>query len=282
LAKITQKVQPSSKIAGVSKDVFERSVASVAQVKAPAVTAPKVIGKAAKHFNAPMGIDGADGIHAMSRATMRERLLESLGIFDDTTHAAKNIAGRVNNKLLRSLGHSNLHDTINGGYRGKMFAQTAEIRNLPKFKEAGIQTVIDLRAEGRGVTEKLAKACRANGLEYFNFPVVIGDGSLDEVTIKRLPKFIELINKGKFMIGCSTGNQRTDISLAMHHCFTPPSNNSQVPLMLGYSSNKGVSYGKIDETLSRIFKKLPEAHKKIIGGAEGFKAKRATLKWLNG
>lgn len=232
-----------------------------------------------------LGYDGASSEYGCSREAMRERCLENSGIFDDTVHSVKTLknpanysnevekAANINEATLQEANIDNLNKTIFGGFRGKMFAK-AKKNELVKVKESGINTIIDLRADA---TRNLDKYCAKNGLEYLNFPIVLGhDTSIDNILIENLPKFIDAIQRGDFFIGCSTGSQRTDVGLAFAYCFNP--NAKTPPLMLGYASEKGVNFGKIDEALTRIYRQLTPEQKEDIGGTEMFAKKRKALK----
>lgn len=107
---------------------------------------------------------------------------------------------------------------------------------LQSLKDAGIQTVIDLRKEG-SYDSKYAKNCERLGINYFNFKLkenmaafnMPGTTKLSSMEFtdmmegftKQLGYFFQLMEEGKVYMGCLLGLHRTDLAVVMNYLLNP-------------------------------------------------------------
>ena len=136
---------------------------------------------------------------------------------------------------LLNLKIDNLHPTINGGYRGCSLSSKRNQWALPKFLEAGITTIIDLRTADH--TDRFRRQCEEVGFEYYHFPLDSKNTPTEEI-ISFLPELIQVIDRGNFYIACAMGLHRTDIALSLYYLFHP---NSQAPIpeLIGHKLENG-------------------------------------------
>lgn len=137
----------------------------------------------------------------------------------------------------------------NNGVRGKtpLSGNIKALRwKLKKAQEAGIERVIDLRADGE-CSSSARRLLDEMGIEYVNFPIDDEQWSLS--SLNSITEYIKTINKGDFYVGCANGQARTDIAIAINYVFNPKAKN--IPyLYYGSDSSTRVS---VKRNLSMIF-----------------------------
>ena len=146
---------------------------------------------------------------------------------------------------ISKLGIKNLAITTDGkGVRGSTLFAKNNKKYITDLKNAGINTVIDLRNEAP--TGKAKTFCILNGLEYVHFPIKY-DEKMTQEDINKLPEFIKIMNEGNYYIGCAEGTNRTDVAIGLNYLFNPdcktiPEFQASVPQkslsMLGKAGNE--------------------------------------------
>ena len=110
------------------------------------------------------------------------------------------------------------------------------IQILQGLKDAGIETIIDLRKEG-SYDSKYARNCTSLGLNYFNFKIKENMAAFNmpgttklttkeftdmmEGFTKQLAYFFKLMDDGKVYMGCLLGLHRTDLAVVMNYLLNP-------------------------------------------------------------
>ena len=103
---------------------------------------------------------------------------------------------------------------VYGGFRGRTLSSTKQLHAWNTMMEAGINQVIDLRADY--TSDFYSELCRKSGISYFHYSV-----SYEEVEqmARLFPEFCRLIDNGRFYIACAMGLHRTDIALCIYWVF---------------------------------------------------------------
>ena len=103
---------------------------------------------------------------------------------------------------------------VYGGFRGRSLSSTKQLHAWNTMMEAGINQVIDLRADY--TSDFYSELCRKSGISYFHYSV-----SYEEVEqmARLFQEFCRLIDKGRFYIACAMGLHRTDIALCTYWVF---------------------------------------------------------------
>lgn len=151
---------------------------------------------------------------------------------------------------IHELKIDNLHPTINNGYRGCSLSSNRNRWALPKFFEAGVTTIIDLRTADH--TERFRRQCEEIGFEYYHFPLDSKNTPTEEI-VAFLPELIRIIDRGNFYIACAMGLHRTDIALSLYYLFNP---NQEVPIpeLVGHKLDNGeLKYEDIFRRANSIF-----------------------------
>ncbi len=108
------------------------------------------------------------------------------------------------------------------GVRGSSIFSKTNKKFMPKLKELGIDTVIDLRAESN--LDRSVQQCSRDGLGYVHFPIDY-DQKLTVEQINsfknNLACFFEAMDNGKFYIGCNEGTNRTDVAFGINYLLNP-------------------------------------------------------------
>ena len=125
----------------------------------------------------------------------------------------------------------------------------------PALVEAGIKTVIDLRASDK--SDRLPDLCAEYGMHYFHYPV---DNDQDTVTamVENFPEFCQLIDEGDFYIACAQGLHRTDIAFCLYWVFYGADKGIAPPPLRGYRKDKGMTTDKIMRSLNAVYKRMSE------------------------
>ncbi|MCD8024484.1 MAG: hypothetical protein LUE64_03005 [Candidatus Gastranaerophilales bacterium] len=199
----------------------------------------------------------------------KETLPESNEFAGLKTLAAQNAVickkDKFNAEKLEELNIPNFAYTCNEGIRGESLSSKRNRKFLKPIKNAGIETVIDLRD---GYTSKnYRQMCNDCGLKYYNFPV--DSSSVDDRTIiDNMPLMFDAINRGRFYIACAQGLHRTDIALAINYVFNPKA--IDVPEMRGHFRDYGFKTDDISRRLNSIHGALTKEDLKKIGWDDTF------------
>ena len=149
---------------------------------------------------------------------------------------------------------------VYGGVRGRTLSSVKQAYAWPVVKEAGISTIIDLRADG--INSRLKDVCNAYGMKYYYYPVD-KKATLVEKMIENFSEFCHHIDEGNFYIACAQGLHRTDIALCAYWMFYAADNGIAPPDIHGYLEEEGHDTSKIMRVLNAFYKRMTE-----IGGKE--------------
>jgi len=138
---------------------------------------------------------------------------------------------------------------VYGGFRGRTLSSTKQLHAWNTMMEAGINQVIDLRADY--ISDFYSELCRKSGISYFHYSV-----SYEEVEqmARLFPEFCRLIDNGCFYIACAMGLHRTDIALCTYWVFYAADKGIAPPEIRGYRRVDGHNTGKIMRILNALYK----------------------------
>lgn len=138
---------------------------------------------------------------------------------------------------------------VYGGFRGRTLSSTKQLYAWNTMIEAGINQVIDLRADY--TSDFYSELCRKSGIQYFHYSV-----SYEEVENMAIhfPEFCRLIDNGRFYIACAMGLHRTDIALCTYWVFYAADKGIAPPEIRGYRRVDGHDTGKIMRILNALYK----------------------------
>ena len=120
---------------------------------------------------------------------------------------------------------------------------------LNSVKKAGVERIIDLRAEGE-CSQGARKLLEELGLEYVNFPV--DDNNWNADSLHRITEFIQTINKGDYFVGCANGESRTDLAVMINYLLNPESKNVPNLIFGSNSTTKTTLYQNMTKLLDLI------------------------------
>ncbi len=163
-----------------------------------------------------------------------------------------------------------------GGLRGRTLSSSRQLYAWKKLKEAGLQQVIDLRADYS--SDFYSELCRKTGVEYFHYPVAI---QRMEEMVDLFPKLCELIDRGNFYIACAMGLHRTDIALCLYWVFYAADRGIAPPPLQGYRKDKGLGTEKIMRALNAFYKLKTERDGKVPIPMEVFKERKDIINEQN-
>ena len=138
---------------------------------------------------------------------------------------------------------------VYGGFRGRTLSSTKQLHAWKTMMEAGINQVIDLRADY--TSDFYSELCRKSGISYFHYSV-----SYEEVEqmARLFPEFCRLIDNGRFYIACAMGLHRTDIALCTYWVFYAADKGIAPPAIRGYRRVDGHTTSKIMRILNALYK----------------------------
>lgn len=138
---------------------------------------------------------------------------------------------------------------VYGGFRGRTLSSTKQLHAWKTMMEAGINQVIDLRADY--TSDFYYELCRKSGIAYFHYSV-----SYEEVEqmARLFPEFCRLIDNGRFYIACAMGLHRTDIALCTYWVFYAADKGIVPPAIRGYRRVDGHTTSKIMRILNALYK----------------------------
>lgn len=182
---------------------------------------------------------------------------------------------------IKELGITNLKQIDDKGFRGESLSAERNNKYLPKIKNYGIKTIIDLRTSD--YTEKYKQKCEKLGFNYYHIPIDSKTIS-DREIINNLPQLFKQLDNGDFYIACAQGKHRTDIALALNYLFNPKYK-GEPPIMHGHVENGKMRIQDIFTRANSIYKSLTTEDKNILGWDkeydEAFKIRKQKLVKFN-
>ena len=148
---------------------------------------------------------------------------------------------------------------VYGGVRGRTLSSVKLAHVWPVVKEAGISTIIDLRADG--INSRLKDVCNEYGMKYYYYPVD-KKATLVEKMIENFSEFCHHIDEGNFYIACAQGLHRTDIALCAYWVFYAADRGIAPPDIRGYLQEEGHDTSKIMRVLNAFYKRMTEINGK--------------------
>lgn len=208
--------------------------------------------------------------------------------------------GGVDIARIKALNISHFRLIDSNSIRGVTLAnQKPEI--LKELKESGIETIIDLRAEANTDSD-YAQKCYENGLDYFNFklkvnmpiftPPLASKLSMEERNLENknflenLPKFFELMDRGKYYMACLLGLHRTDLAVVLNYLINP--NEPKAPPILShmYLKDETNFTNKYIGAMKNLYKNINSNERQLLGLSDNFKeifdARITKLRLMNG
>lgn len=167
--------------------------------------------------------------------------------------------GVVSNTLdIEKIAALNIPDfaPVYGGVRGRTLSSRYQYFAWPTIREAGIKTIIDLRADG--VYSRLNDLCRSYGFDYFYYPVDNRCENIESM-VKLFPDLCRHIDNGKFYIACAMGLHRTDIALCLYWVFYAADKGIAPPEIRGYRKDQGHNTDKIMRVVNGFYRYVVES-----------------------
>lgn len=165
---------------------------------------------------------------------------------------------------------------VYGGFRGRTLSSTKQLHAWKTMREAGINQVIDLRADY--TSDFYSELCRKSGIAYFHYSV-----SYEEVEqmVRLFPEFCRLIDNGRFYIACAMGLHRTDIALCTYWMFYAADKGIAPPEIRGYRKADGHTTSKIMRILNALFKYRTEQNGKEPIPVDVFRERKEIINELS-
>lgn len=214
-----------------------------------------------------------DGWHVSQDAhgvSVREKSADAM-VLEKYAKKPTVLATALNVEKILSTGIPDLAP-VYGGFRGRTLSSTKQLHAWKTMMEAGINQVIDLRADY--TSDFYSELCRKSGIAYFHYSV-----SYEEVEqmVRLFPEFCRLIDNGRFYIACAMGLHRTDIALCTYWMF--------------YAADKGIApperkadghtTSKIMRILNALFKYWTEVNGKEPIPVEVFRERKGIINELS-
>ncbi len=145
---------------------------------------------------------------------------------------------------------------VYGGVRGRTMSSRYQSFAWPIIREAGIKTIIDLRADG--VYSRLSELCERYGFDYFYYPV---DNKCENIEsmVSLFPELCRYIDKGDFYIACAMGLHRTDIALCLYWVFYAADKGIAPPEIRGYRKEQGHNTDKIMRVINKFYQYVADS-----------------------
>ena len=165
---------------------------------------------------------------------------------------------------------------VYGGFRGRTLSSTKQLHAWKTMMEAGINQVIDLRADY--TSDFYNELCRKSGIAYFHYSV-----SYEEVEqmARLFPEFCRLIDNGRFYIACAMGLHRTDIALCTYWMFYAADKGIAPPEIRGYRKADGHTTSKIMRILNALYKYWTEQNGKEPIPVDVFRERKEIINELS-
>lgn len=163
---------------------------------------------------------------------------------------------------------------VYGGVRGRTMSSRYQSFAWPTIREAGVKTIIDLRADG--VYSRLGDLCKTYGFDYFYYPVDNRCENIESM-VSLFPELCRHIDNGKFYIACAMGLHRTDIALCLYWVFYAADKGIAPPEIRGYRKDQGHNTDKIMRVLNNFYKVLSEKNSVPPFSNEVLKQRKAII-----
>lgn len=165
---------------------------------------------------------------------------------------------------------------VYGGFRGRTLSSTKQLHAWKTMMEAGINQVIDLRADY--TSDFYSELCWKSGISYFHYSV-----SYEEVEqmARLFPEFCRLMDNGRFYIACAMGLHRTDIALCTYWMFYAADKGIAPPEIRGYRKADGHTTSKIMRILNALFKYWTELNGKEPIPVDVFRERKEIINELS-
>ena len=154
---------------------------------------------------------------------------------------------------LLALPIADLAPVFDNGVRGRTMSSSSCSWLLPKVREAGVKTVIDLRTADH--TDKFCKKVHDAGLAYRHIAIDSKNTDVREI-IASLSDFFAWLDEGDFYITCAMGLHRTDIALSIYYVFHPSVPYDCVPELRGHRKQGTLRCDAIARRLNSIMNAL--------------------------
>ena len=154
---------------------------------------------------------------------------------------------------LLALPIADLAPVFDNGVRGRTMSSSSCSWLLPKVREAGVKTVIDLRTADH--TDKFCKKVHDAGLAYRHIAIDSKNTDVREI-IASLFDFFAWLDEGDFYIACAMGLHRTDIALSIYYVFHPSVPYDCVPELRGHRKQGTLRCDAIARRLNSIMNAL--------------------------
>ena len=149
---------------------------------------------------------------------------------------------------LLALPIADLAPVFDNGVRGRTMSSSSCSWLLPKVRELGVKTIIDLRTADH--TDKFERKVSDAGLAYRHMPIDARD------IIASLPDFFSWLDEGDYYMACAMGLHRTDIAIALYYVFHPVVPFECVPELWGHRKNGVLRCDDIARRLNSIMSAL--------------------------
>ena len=218
-----------------------------------------------------------DGWHVSQDAhgvSVREKSADAM-VLEKYAKKPTVLATALNVEKILSTGIPDLAP-VYGGFRGRTLSSTKLLHAWKTMMEAGINQVIDLRADY--TSDFYSELCRNSGIAYFHYSV-----SYEEVEqmARLFPEFCRLIDNGRFYIACAMGLHRTDIALCTYWMFYAADKGIAPPEIRGYRKADGHTTSKIMRILNALFKYWTKLNGKEPMPVEVFRERKEIINELS-
>ncbi len=154
---------------------------------------------------------------------------------------------------LLALPIADLAPVFDNGVRGRTMSSSSCSWLLPKVRELGVKTIIDLRTADH--TDKFERKVSDAGLAYRHMPIDSKFTDAREI-IASLPDFFSWLDEGNYYMACAMGLHRTDIAIALYYVFHPVVPFECVPELWGHRKNGVLRCDDIARRLNSIMSAL--------------------------
>lgn len=144
---------------------------------------------------------------------------------------------------------------VYSGFRGRTLSSSKQMYAWKELVGAGINKVIDLRADYGSVFYR--ELCEISGITFFHFPIAYDIETIDRI-IEDFPQFCAMIDDGRFFISCAQGLHRTDIALCLFWVFHGADKGYTPPSLRGYRLDKGMKTTNIMRVLDSVYSRSTE------------------------
>lgn len=169
---------------------------------------------------------------------------------------------------LQALPITDLAPVFDHGVRGRTMSASSCSWLLPKVREAGVKTIIDLRTADH--TDKFCKKVHDAGLAYRHIAIDSENTDVREI-LSSLPDFFAWMDEGDFYIACAMGLHRTDIAISIYYVFHPSVPYDRVPELRGHRKHGILRCDDIARRLNSIMNALTPDDVLKLGLTENYR-----------